>query len=411
MQNKAVLEGYQLSPQQTHIWLLQQADDNQAYGAQSAIFIEGDLDVRTLAAAISDVVNRHEILRASFHLLPGMMLPLQTIGVDQVFELRETDLNEYDPQEKLARVEDLFRKEAIHRFDLKHEPITRFRLCQLSPSESVLVMSLPALCADSYSLKILFREIARAYAARLRGEELRDRPVQYVDFAEWQREVLEQADGKDEIWDGLNPHFTSAQPIMLGLERASNTVFECSPDCVSFLLDAETTTKCDRISSAHNVTPDVFLLACWQILAWRLSGRKDITIDYLYESRRLRGLRESVGAFARFCPVQSHLEPDYQFVETLEIVDQSIKSANQRLHYLLRKDGAGTENGRLAERANAISFEYEEWPKTECIGPVKFSYWKQFVCVQPIQAEAWHVSEGGWPDHRDSVRSGFFLTC
>ena len=94
MQNKVVVEGYQLSPQQTRIWWLQQADGGQAYRAQSAVLMEGDLDLGTLKAAISEVVNRHEILRANFHLLPGMTVPLQTVNSDQVVEVREIDLNE-----------------------------------------------------------------------------------------------------------------------------------------------------------------------------------------------------------------------------------------------------------------------------------------------------------------------------
>ena len=386
MQNKVVTEGYQLTPQQANIWLLQQADGSHAYMAQSAVLIEGEIVVETLKAAISEVVNRHEILRTNFHLLPEMTLPLQVIGSDQVVEFREIDLNEEDPQEKHARFEELFRQETLHRFDLKREPIARLSLFRLSISEMVLVTSLPAVCGDSRSLKNLFHEIAGAYAARLRDEEFSVQPVQYVDFAEWQKEALEQEAVKDERWNGLNPHLSSASPLMLGLEREGHAVagptgFGWLPNCVSVRLDDETTAKIDRISSAHNVSTGVFLLACWQILVWRLTGRKDIKIDILCESRRIGGLREALGAFASFCPVQSHIEPDYQFIEMLEIVDQSIRSANKRLNHLLHQDGGIKENGRLAERVNAIGFEFEEWPIAVSAGSAKFTYWKQFVCL------------------------------
>ena len=170
MQNKAVVEGYQLSPQQTRIWWLRQADGGQAYWAQSAALIEGNLNVETLKAAISKVVKRHEILRTNFHLLPGMAAPLQWIESDPIIEFREFDLTDFESHEKSVRFEELFRAEVIQGLSLKPESAARFCLVHLSGSERALMTSLPAMCADSRSLKILFREIARAYAAGLGGE-------------------------------------------------------------------------------------------------------------------------------------------------------------------------------------------------------------------------------------------------
>src|SRR6266508_4502962 len=383
MQNEVVTDGYELSPQQTRIWLLQQADGSHAYKAQSAVLMEGMIDVETLKTAISEVVARHEILHINFHLLPGMRLPLQTIKPDQVIEFREIDLNEFDLQEKQTRFEELFRKEARHRFDLRYEPIARFCLVRLSISERVLVTNLPSVCVDSRSLKNLFREIARTYSACLRGEKLSDRPIQYVDFAEWQEEILgeEQADDLDERWDRQNPYLCSPSQLMLGVELDSRLGFGFDPDYISFTLDPEITIKIDRISSIHNISSDVFLLACWQILIWRFTGRKDIAIDNLCEGRSVKELWESLGTFARFCPIQSHLEPSYQFTDVFEIADQSLWSANERFNHIPRRDSRLINDGFLAERANAIGFEYEEWPRVEYAGSVKFSYWRQHCCI------------------------------
>src|SRR5262245_14324273 len=249
MQDRAVAEGYQLSPQQTHIWLLQQADGSHAYKAQSAVLVEGEMDVEVLKAAISEVVSRHEILRINFHILPVMALPLQAIESSQVIEIREIDLNEVDPEKKQANVEELFRTETLHRFYIKHEPIARFCLVHLSISERVLLTSLPSVCMDNRGLKNLFSEITRTYSACLRGEKLSDQPVQYLDFAEWQKEMLEQeqADDKDEIWDRQNPYFSSPSQLILGVERENGPEFGFEPDCISFMLDAKTTTKLNRI--------------------------------------------------------------------------------------------------------------------------------------------------------------------
>ena len=178
MQNEAVVEGYRLSPQQMRIWLLQQTDGSRVYRTQSAVLIEGEIDMDSLKAAISDVVNRHEILRASFHLLAGMTVPLQAIDLDHSPALREVDLSDCDPDEKSAYFDALFREESRCHDDFKSEPAVRFCLIRLSIAEIVLVTSLPAICADSWSLKNLFRETARAYAASLRGARLTDQPCQ-----------------------------------------------------------------------------------------------------------------------------------------------------------------------------------------------------------------------------------------
>jgi amino acid adenylation domain-containing protein len=343
--------------------------------------MEGEIDVDTLKAAISEIVNQHEILRTNFHHLPEMPLPLQAIESDHDVEFREIESSEDNHREKFVRIEDLFRKEILCCCDLRDELGARFYVFRISASERVLVTSVPAVFVDSRSLKNLFRQIARGYAARLRGEKLAVQPVQYVDFAEWQKELLEQEEDGDESWDMQNPHFSSPLPLMLGLERATYTIIEYSPESVSSALDAETTAKINRISSIYNASPDVFLLACWQILVWRLTGHKDITIYSMIEGRRIGELREALGPFARFCPARSHVEPDYQFAEMLEIADQSIRSANKYLNYILRQDSGTIEDDRLVEWANAIGFEYEEWPGIEYAGPVKFTYLKQCVCL------------------------------
>ena len=218
MQSKAVVDEYQLSPQQARIWSLQQAGGSQTYRAQSAILIEGEVDVERLRGAIAVVINRHEILRANFQLLPGMAVPLQVIESHQVMAFQEIVISGCEPHERLARFEEFFQEETKSGFDIESGPAARFYLFTLSVSEKILVTSLPSICADSRSLKNLFREIAGAYAAPTQAEETTSQPVQYVDFTEWQKEILEQIDDSDESlsWQRLNS--PSSSPLMLNLE-------------------------------------------------------------------------------------------------------------------------------------------------------------------------------------------------
>ncbi|MBO0782985.1 MAG: AMP-binding protein, partial [Ktedonobacteraceae bacterium] len=154
-----------------------------------------------------------------------------------------------------------------------------------------------------------------------------------------------------------------------------------SLDCVSLVLDDETATKIDHISSAYEISADAFLLACWQSLIWFLTRRKDFTIYTLCKGRRIGALREALGAYACFCPIRSHIEPDYRFTEMIDISDQSVRSASDSLNHFLRQESMITNDGLPADRVNAVGFEYEEWPEAEYAGPVEFSYWKQSVFI------------------------------
>ncbi|HKX32479.1 MAG TPA: condensation domain-containing protein, partial [Blastocatellia bacterium] len=181
MQNSVVVEGYQLSPQQRRIWMLQQVNGGRAYRAQCAILLNGPLDVATLKAAVSEVVNRHEILRTGFHLLPGMTVPLQVIESDRDAEFREIDLidSEHGWIERLFRMERLEEKEQE---ESNRDLPVRCCLFRRSTTEGVLVVSLSAMCGDSRSLKNLFHEIVERYQARQGAAAATGTVVQYVDF-------------------------------------------------------------------------------------------------------------------------------------------------------------------------------------------------------------------------------------
>ncbi|HKX28230.1 MAG TPA: amino acid adenylation domain-containing protein, partial [Blastocatellia bacterium] len=377
MQDETIVEGYRLSLQQARLWLSQPAGGRPAL-AQSAVRLKGRLEPGALKAALAEIVGRHEILRTNFQLLPGLNQPLQVIQSGSLHSWREIDLSHRESLQQGAEVEDLLREEADRHFDLGLDPPARFGLIRLSESESVLVTSLPAMCADSQSLKHLLSEIAGVYAARLRGEDFHAQPVQYVDFAEWQREQLERETNSEDEANWEEPHAFPALPLMLGLEERgeASSRFEPGYDLLTF--DPEITAAIERLAAASQISTGVLLLACWKILSWRLTGQGVITIETLSEGRG-RGVQTALGAFASFRPVTTRLEPDYQLKELLAIVDRSIKSSDRRLARQLRLDPQSPETGGPAERTGVIGFEYEEWPMAVVAEGVEFSYWKQSV--------------------------------
>src|SRR5918992_38137 len=146
---EGIIEGFRLSPQQKHLWLLQQGEESLPYRVSCAVLIEGDLHMEVFKAALERVVNRHEILRTTFRCLPGMTIPLQVIADCSIPSVQDYDLSGLDPLEQDAKIDSLFHEANQLPFDYEHGPLLYMSLVNLSLHKHVLLVSLPALYADS----------------------------------------------------------------------------------------------------------------------------------------------------------------------------------------------------------------------------------------------------------------------
>ncbi|MGA7869673.1 MAG: condensation domain-containing protein [Candidatus Binatus sp.] len=178
-----VIEGFRLSPQQRHLWSLQQhSGDELPYRAQCAILIEGSLNLRVLRAVLRDISDRYEILRTTFRCPHGMTIPLQGGKEESAPSIEEYDLSTCDPLRQEAEIEALFQELGRVPFDLANGPVLHISLLTLAADRHMLFVNVPSLCADAASLRILVREISRRYSAFVRGQEPSGDPSQYGDF-------------------------------------------------------------------------------------------------------------------------------------------------------------------------------------------------------------------------------------
>ena len=143
-----VIEGFRLSPQQKHLWLLQQEDPGRPYCTQCAVLIEGNLDPKILAAALRNVFARHEILRTTFVCLPGMSIPVQVISDGNLPSLDCYDLTGWGAAQQEARIEALFQEASRLPFDFEKGPLSRLSSVTLAPDKAMLLVTLSSLCAD-----------------------------------------------------------------------------------------------------------------------------------------------------------------------------------------------------------------------------------------------------------------------
>lgn len=368
-----VINGFRLSPQQRRVWLLQQGSS--AYRAQSALLIEGDLKPEALKEAMHRIVRRHEILRTTFHSLPGMKLPVQVVAEDLAPLWHTGDLSGLEQSD---RIEELFREDGRRPFDFSQGPLLRAFLLRLSADRHILFLSLPSICADSRTLKNLALEISRSYEACLNDETLLDEPMQYLQFSEWQNELLddEDAEAGREFWRKQNLPALTAIQLPFEIERAKQDGFE--PDSSTLVIGGEIAARIEAVAEKHNVSTEVFLLACWQTLLWRFTAQADIVVGCASDGRRHEVLQDAHGLFAKWLPMRSQFKETLRFSELLSQIAASKRAADEWQEYF---DWDENPDGDGAPQFFPAGFEFEEYQPPHRAGGLSFSIHKQISCA------------------------------
>jgi hypothetical protein len=179
-----------LSFAQQRLWFLDQLDPGDpAYNLPVAVRLAGDLDPDVLARAFAEVVRRHEALRTVFASADGT--PSQEIVPELAPELPVLDLRDLAEPEREPRAWAFLTEESRRSFDLRRGPLLRLHLLRLGDQDHLLLVTLHHIVADGWSIGLMVREIAALYEAFAAGRPspLPELPVQYADFARWQRDV------------------------------------------------------------------------------------------------------------------------------------------------------------------------------------------------------------------------------
>jgi amino acid adenylation domain-containing protein len=379
MQTKTLI-GFQLSPQQKRLWVLQQ--DSSAYITQCAILLEGDLKPELLKAALQQIINRHGIFRTIFRRLPGIKTPVMVVEDSSTPSWQDLDLSDRDETEQSAKIEQLFQEAKHQAFNLEQSPLLRLSLLKLSPNKHILHIFLPALCADIWTIKNLATEISQLYSDCLKGEPLCNEAVQYLQFSEWQNELLadEEAQEADEYW--RHQKLSSLNTLRLPFESESLTQSRFEPECLKLTIASDVTEKIENLAQKSDTSTSVALLACWQTLIWRLTGQSDIIIGAASDRRDYEELHEVMGLFATWLPIKSNLVPDLCFQEVIALVSKTLSDAEEWQDYFV-PEPIETNN----PLAFPIGFEFEQLPDKSFAAGISFSLYKQYSCIEPFKVK------------------------
>ncbi|MDT5271751.1 MAG: hypothetical protein QOH49_3937, partial [Acidobacteriota bacterium] len=310
-----------LSFGQQRFWFVDQLEAGQSvYNVPVAVRLDGKLHVPALQHALNKVVARHESLRTTFHAKDGQ--PVQVVAEASPIELAVTNLEHLPEKEREAEASRLATEEAQRPFDLAAGPLVRVSLLQLSEREHVLLLTMHHIISDGWSLDVLFSELSTLYGARLRGvpSPLAPLPIQYADFAQWQRDRLqgELFEAQVSYWkrqlDG------AAARLELPADRPRPAVQTYNGAVESLPLSAEFGDGLKKLSRQSGATLYMTLLAAFKVLLSRYSGQSDIVVGSPIANRNRAEIEPLIGFFVNTLVLRTDLSGDPTFEELLERV-------------------------------------------------------------------------------------------
>ncbi len=312
---------------QQRLWFLEQlAPGNPFYNVPATVRLCGSLNIVALEQTFNEIVRRHEALRTTFQqigeqlvqaLLPRLNIPLPIIDLQPLPEgERELEARRFAAQE------------AQQPFNLAQGPLLRVLLLQLGPTEHVLVLTMHHIVSDGWSIGVLLRELGILYAAFVKQQPspLAELPIQYADFAQWQRQWLQG--------EVLNTQLTYWQQQLSNLPVLELPTDRSRPAVQSYRgatqyleLPRTLSQALEVMSQAEGVTLFMTLLAAFQTLLYRYTGQTDIVVGSPIANRNRREIEGLIGFFVNSLVLRTDLSGNPSFRELLSRVREVVLGA------------------------------------------------------------------------------------
>ncbi len=313
----------ELSYAQQRLWFLEQWEGGGAlYNMVRGWWLQGPLEVARLRGAVGQLIARHESLRTVFVSNDGE--PRQQVLADLAVDVPLVDLGAL-PEEQ-ARVQALAQAQALARqgFDLAQGPLVRLTLFRVAESTHLLVLVMHHIISDGWSMGVFCRELAALYAGH--GEQLPALPMQYADYALWQREMLEGATLERQLayW---RPRLAGVTTLELPTDRPRPPVLSYRGARHPVALSPGLTAALKQLSQRERVTLYMLLLAAFQVLLARHSGQDDIAVGSPIAGRTRSEFEGLIGFFVNTLVLRTDLSGNPRFSELLARVRESALDA------------------------------------------------------------------------------------
>jgi amino acid adenylation domain-containing protein len=309
-----------LSFAQERLWFLEQLESGSAvYNICRASRLIGQLNVLALKSSLAEILRRHEILRSQIRIVDGR--PVQVAVAVPRFEVAVIDLRSLTEAERDREVCDRIKAEAARQFDLSAGLFLRAVLLQISDDQHILILTTHHIVSDAWSMGILTKEVWTLYNAYANGNPpgREDLPIQYGDYAAWQREWLqgEALEGQLSYW---RKQLDSLPVLSLPTDHPRPAKQSFHGARVPITLPQSLTTAVNELSRREGVTQFMTLLAAFQVLLYRYSGQEDIVVGSPIANRNRTETEGLIGFFVNTLVLRADLSGQPTFKELLQRV-------------------------------------------------------------------------------------------
>jgi amino acid adenylation domain-containing protein len=354
-----------LSFPQQRLWFIQQLDPgNIAYNMMGITRMDGVLHADALQGAVDLVVARHEALRTVFIQLHGGPVQQVIDGMRVVMDVQ--DLQGCDPAELDAEVEQRARAAQSAPFDLETGPLLRASLLRLAPERHALVLVMHHVISDGWSRGVIVDEISRAYTALIHGEEPRlpALPIQYPDYAVWQRERLQGAFLAEQL-DYWRATLAGAPPVLaLQTDHPRPSLQSFAGHAYRWDLPAGIEAPLQALAREEGATFFMVLLAAFKTLLLRYTGQADLVVGTPVANRSRGETEGLVGFFVNMLALRTQLAGDATFRQTLRRVRETALGAyaHDEVPFERLVEELGIERSLSRNQIFQVVFQIDEFP-------------------------------------------------
>jgi amino acid adenylation domain-containing protein len=307
-----------LSFGQRRLWFLHQLEPaSSAHNLHSATRLRGELDATALTDAFASVVARHEVLRSTIDANHGD--PVQVVQPTPAFPLERFDLRSLDSRGRERSVVGQAQRFSEIPFSLDDCPMVRAQLLQLAGDEHVLLVQVPHLVADGWSLGILLEELQVAYAAIVRGGEpaWAPLPIQYSDYSMWLTESIAAIEARDlPFWvDNVGAH---REPLDLVTDRPRPSRQTFSGASLTVCLPVAVVHDVQTLCRDRGATPFMGLLSAFAVLICAHGATDSVAIGSPVAGRTRPELEPLIGYFGNMLVLQADLTGDPSFNDLVD---------------------------------------------------------------------------------------------
>jgi amino acid adenylation domain-containing protein len=299
-----------LSYAQQRLWVLDQLTPGSPFYVENNVLPFGHcLDRVAIEQSINEIVRRHETLRTTFQLIDGR--PMQVVSPDLRIAIPEIDLRGVPSHQRAARIAEIAAGQARQIADISRDPLIRATVLRVAADQDLLLVSLHHIACDGWSLGLLVWELTTLYACfgSGRGSPLPELPIQYADYAIWQREWLSGGvlAGQLEYW---KTQLADLPILQLPTDRPRPATQSYRGATYEFIVDGPTYTALKAFSQREGVSLFMTLLAAFQTLLHRYTGQEDVVVGVPISSRNHAELGALIGFFVNTLVMRNRMAGD-----------------------------------------------------------------------------------------------------